>query len=619
MKTKKLLSLLLALMMMLSVVPMYASAAEKLTATANVESYPTLSYKTADGKMYYGQTLEEALIINDDEVVRDAAGNQVAGHFEFRKPEYIPTPGTDIKLDIIFVPDDEDAYTSFTKLRSSLVYTVEAVTLVPVDENDPVPVASEVEPGALLSTSVLSGGALTNPHNPNEPNLLDTKWIWSPSLNPASKTVVNASGYYTAQFAPAGYDVITVQVYVKVASAIPETEIVEFPTIPELTYNPNVTWADIDLTGGKAVIKGTNTKVEGTFAIKNLNAIPNPSKTEIDVVFTPANAEEALPYEFTIPVKVNALPISFGEDYKGTTIDDPFEVEVTYGEKVSEVLFQAKKHLNYPTPSVVGIEDANSLAENGKVYEVHVLNYSNSNYTGTYAYVKAIFKTTEITSAIKKSIGSGLNKFFIDCGNYSPQGTFTVYCNGEEIAEVKAGYSFDCEVYTDEGGTYEITAKYNPIENDYFIVSDASWSITVAPVRHIKVANTSSMPFTVNGNSGHTATIRTGDTIVMEYTMPEFAYWVIKDGNGKTVELDGIDVNEKKITFTMPDYDLKFSVKTPAQLEQEEAEANCDHFCHSDNQFLQIFWNIISFFMRLFGTEQYCECGAAHYDAPIFG
>ena len=36
MKTKKLLSILLALMMMLSVVPFYASAAEKLTATANV-------------------------------------------------------------------------------------------------------------------------------------------------------------------------------------------------------------------------------------------------------------------------------------------------------------------------------------------------------------------------------------------------------------------------------------------------------------------------------------------------------------------------------------------------------------------------------------------------------
>ena len=49
MKTKKLLSILLALMMMLSVVPMYASAAEALKAT-NVTQWPTVSYKNADGK-----------------------------------------------------------------------------------------------------------------------------------------------------------------------------------------------------------------------------------------------------------------------------------------------------------------------------------------------------------------------------------------------------------------------------------------------------------------------------------------------------------------------------------------------------------------------------------------
>ncbi len=587
--------------------------------SSNITAWPTTSYVNGE-TMYFGQSINEAVVLSGGTV--EYNGTIVNGHFEFIDPNSIPTSTGNKRADIKFVPDDTTAFVGFEVTRCrNVTYTVSATTPVFVDEvNDPI-VATEVEAGALLSTSTLSGGKMINPYNAEEPKLLAAEWIWSPSINQASSTFVYESGYYTAQLVATGYTMVTAEVYVKIASAIPETTIVEYPTVPELTYNPDVTWADIELTGGKAVIKGTETEVEGTFAIKEsrLTANPNPNFSEIEIVFTPANAEEALPNEFTIPVKVNALPISFGEDYKGTAIDEPFEVEVEYGSKVSEVLFQAKKHLNYPTPSVVMIEDANSLAENGKVYKVSVLNYNNSNYTGTYAYVKAIFKTTEIAAEIKKSTGSGRNRFFVDCGDYSPEGTFTVYCNGEEIAEVKHGIPFDCVVYTDAGGTYEITTKYNPVENDYFIVADALWSITLAPVRDITVANTSSMPFTVNGNSGHTAEIRTGDTIEMQYTMPEFAYWVIKDCKGNTVTLDGVDLTSKKISFAMPDCDLKISVKTPAQLEQEEAEANCDHLCHSDNAFYQVLWNILSIIFRLFNIQQYCDCGATHYDAPIFG
>lgn len=614
MKTKKLLSILLVLVMMLSIVPMYASAADPIAlTTSNIVTYPTAEYIN-NGAIYFGQKVGDAISFSGGEVQYN--GETVPGHFEPVDMNTVPTSTGTQRADIKFIPDDTTLYSGFEYKRCRYVtYTVSKTTPVFVDaENDPL-VASEVEAGAKLSTSILSGGKMVNPYNADEAKIAARSWEWS---NP--DTVINESGYYEAIFVPVGYEKTTVQVYVKIASDVPETEILENPTISDFVYDENLTWKDVKINGGKAVIKGTETIVEGVFSVADnvKDWVPTVGLNNVPVVFTPYDAEVALPYSFNIPVTVNALPISFGEDYKGTTVDDPFEVEVTYGSKVSGVLSAAKKHLNYPTPSVVGIEDENSLAENGKVYKVSVLNYSNSNYTGTYAYVKATFKTTEISSEIKRS-SLGRNKFFVDCASYYPQGTFTVYCNGEEIAEVKCGVAFDCEVYNDEGGTYEITAKYNPIENDYFIVSDASWSITVAPVRHIKVANTSSMPFKVNGNSGHTATIRTGDTIVMEYTMPEFAYWVIKDGNGKTVELDGVDVNEKKITFTMPDHDLDISVKTPAQIEREEAIANCDHFCHSDNQFLQIFWNIISFFMRLFGTEQYCECGAAHYDAPIFG
>ena len=76
--------------MMLSVVPMYASAAEPEVLTkSNITQYPTISFKNADGKFYAGQMVGDGLIINDDEIVTDASGNQVAGHFEFIDLTYI--------------------------------------------------------------------------------------------------------------------------------------------------------------------------------------------------------------------------------------------------------------------------------------------------------------------------------------------------------------------------------------------------------------------------------------------------------------------------------------------------------------------------------------------------
>ncbi len=51
---------------------------------------------------------------------------------------------------------------------------------------------------------------------------------------------------------------------------------------------------------------------------------------------------------------------------------------------------------------------------------------------------------------------------------------------------------------------------------------------------------------------------------------------------------------------------------------EKPADTDCDHLCHKDG-ILGFFWKIISFFQRLFGIEQYCDCGALHYEKAIFG
>ncbi len=40
---------------------------------------------------------------------------------------------------------------------------------------------------------------------------------------------------------------------------------------------------------------------------------------------------------------------------------------------------------------------------------------------------------------------------------------------------------------------------------------------------------------------------------------------------------------------------------------------NCSHLCHSTNSFMQFIWKIAKFICRIFGTNQYCDCGMAHW------
>ncbi|MBR2414006.1 MAG: hypothetical protein IKB13_05855, partial [Clostridia bacterium] len=64
MKTRKLISLLLALMMFVSVVPFYASAAEPIALTeANVTVWPT-----ASGEIWFGQKINEGVTLIGGEV-----------------------------------------------------------------------------------------------------------------------------------------------------------------------------------------------------------------------------------------------------------------------------------------------------------------------------------------------------------------------------------------------------------------------------------------------------------------------------------------------------------------------------------------------------------------------
>ncbi len=554
MKTKKLLSLLLALMMMLSVVPMYAFAATTLSAS-NVTQWPTLSYKNEDGKMYYGQTIGEALIINDDEIVLDTDGNQVAGHFEFIDPTLIQLPGTNIKSHIQFVPDDTDAYTGFQKKRSSLLYNVETVTLVYVDEvNDPL-VASEVEAGALLSTSTLSGGKMTNPYNPEEPNLIARSWEWT---NP--NTVVNESGYYEARFLPIGYTATTAQVYVKIAGEVPETTISEMPIIEPLAYDASMTLKDVVIKGGVAVLKVEGTVVEGTFSIaESAKDYPlSVGNYNVPVTFTPTDPEAALPYTIDVPITVTKAPIKFVDENGNEIVP---EITVDYGTEVGDYINLFKgfaTNCNETLRFILADEVKNAVPTVGThEYEVTAATFKTvgvaSNYEDTVLKFKVIVEPMELAVKFLTETGGQTNPNYCEIGVTSnvlsarPQGTFAIYVDGVLLKD-GLRYHEKVEWPVAASKTYELKVVYTPVDNDPYIIEDYISTIK----KNLYWMFTSGK--NVNGPSDLIACGATVE-ISANLTSENFAGWKVTNAAGEEVDL-GLDNTSVKATITMPDYDI---------------------------------------------------------------
>ena len=159
MKTKKLLSILLALMMMLSVVPMYASAATQIALKAtHVTEWPT-----AEGEIYYGEPLSKIKLIGGEVQYN---GTVVPGHFEHVDPTVSAEEAMDAyEADIKFIPDDTSTYKGFTKLYSKTTFKVHKTTPILADETKPPVATAIVEPGVALSSIAISDGAMINPYD----------------------------------------------------------------------------------------------------------------------------------------------------------------------------------------------------------------------------------------------------------------------------------------------------------------------------------------------------------------------------------------------------------------------------------------------------------------------
>lgn len=543
---KRTFSIILAVFMLVSALPFTASAADPIALTvSNVTEWPVATPK--NGVVYYGEKVGDALDLVGGKV--EYNGVTVSGHFEFIDPTAIPTSFGSNRANIKFVPDDESTYIGFEKKRCGDVkFDVTKTTPVYADEaNDPV-VATKVEAGSKLSSSVLSGGKMINPYNPDEPKVLAQTWYWVDET-----VIVNESGYYEASFSVGNYNQVFAQVYVGIIVDIIESEISIIPSVPALIYDGVTTWNDITLSGGLAVEKGTSKAIEGTFSIAESWKVKviNAGTYEIDVTFTPNDTESYTKVDFKIPVTVNKAPIRFVDENGNDIVP---EITVTYGTKfndISRLLNPYVKGADY-TYFVMG-DLSSKVCEEGTYTVKATAPSDGAHYEDTDLTFKIVIEKKKLNPKLYSTTG----KLYIydNSGVYHPTGTFTLEytIDGVEqtpIEGIKYHEHFDWNPTKSGNYRYEIV-YVEATENEHYIIDDFSTTNTV----------TLSWNMSATGAVDSTQAYGTQQTVTAPATDPEkadkpfygFTGWTDVNGNtGLTEE----ELKAAEITFAMPDGDV---------------------------------------------------------------
>ncbi len=532
MKTRKLLSIILALMMMLSVVPFYASAEAVALTKDNIVEYPTVS-----GEIYFTQKIGDYLTLAGGKVTTDgtAEGTVVPGHFEFIDPEFVPTSDGENYADFKFIPDDADAYTGFeVDTGMDVIYMVNKATMKFADPTA-IPTATDVEAGKRLTKSdivgvdmvcQLTGATLTN-----------AKWTWE-----KSSTKVEASGYFPAKITCKGYETINnVFVYVRTVGDTSAPPIEEFPTIDSVIYRDGLTAKDLEIKGGKA-------NISGSFAFADPDQALKGGTNAVTVVFTPDDTSIA-PINMTINVTVEKIPSTFIDESGNAIIP---EVRVPYGYQLDFTVLKVMIERLAANCGEFTVQSFSSISYDTTVFAEYNgkarINLKNTNYSNEISF-KLIVEPKEVTPSIK---AYGNDEYEITTGNYQtkPKGTYDLYANDELVMEDIA-YQTRFTWRPEKSGNYTLKAVYNPIENDTFKVNDAVREMELMLTWKIDCINCKANPCAYGEKA-----------IVIHELGDKFAGWVVYDQNGNEFTPENMVTDTSSfLYFTMPDFPVTVEAK----------------------------------------------------------
>ncbi len=465
MKTKKFLSILLALMMMLSSVPMFAFAATAPTVT----SWPTIVEEYAEVGMLYSSV---TLTGGEASVPGTFSPRSATGYF------ISPSAGTTVRLK--FTPDDIENYTA-VNAASSACPKIEVR-----------PCSNPVLQGEIVAKKNLKGTAIGT----SELSLADDATIMAYATEITTRvdtiTFDNPDKVYTEEGTYEEPVTIKFKVHssgmpyavdlkatakITVADKL-DAEITTAPTAASIGIDDNTTAKDIVLSGGAA-------NVDGRFVISNPEQKLTIGENTVNVTFIPADTSK---YN---PASVDIIVSGSGK----IKVPENLVISAEWTGKTMSYRYLS------PKASSLGIEPADAKisfsntenTESGflKLYFVPgeydaYITVSATDYASTTVPVKINILPAKSTGAAVKSgttsvvqpDGSYLLNITVAATNDAPiqNGTMVVYVNGEAIAEFPSSKTTQkVQHIITKSGNYKVTVGYIAGEGDYYIYENGEW------------------------------------------------------------------------------------------------------------------------------------------------
>ena len=496
MKTKKTLAILLAVMMILSAVPMVASAALQLTKNT-IKVIPLSVYPL---EVNYGATYADLTITGGAcyYIEADGTETEVAGHFEVRSARQKPEISDAHQVVLLFYPDDTTTYAT----RSGTLYgdqvTIKSGTWSTIKVKGLASTLVEkptitIQAGETLANAVISGGIV----NDADGNAITTG-TWE--LTDKTATPVNGESY-EVKWSGEGYDNITTTAVLTI-EGIDTTvygEVTAWPEIECPEWTKGMTVADLSLKGGEAT-------VEGVFKITNLatTALKPNTMTYITVAFTPSDPDVVMTtvttktYQVTptftvkdiIVESITPITIEYGTmlqsmggpaSYYGVKTDVAdarlsFNLQENKDAGVYDVAlapgeYTVKGYVNVPTEWITGIGGVNFYNPTTIDVPIIVTKKLSTAKFGSVGSQEIVQEDGSVLMNISYRFNAEEGRF----------GHAVLKVNGETVVENitetagTAYYGYNVR----ESGTYTATLEYVPAENDYIEYAETVQTKTV--------------------------------------------------------------------------------------------------------------------------------------------
>ena len=620
---RKSLAVLLAVIMLATFMPLFASAATTINRN-NVKIVPP---SVSPAEINYGQTLADVTLTGGECWYVDpdtGAETLVPGHFEHRSTTTKPGVSDAYEITLKFVSDDTTAYSNISILRKSST-TLKSGTwpTIKVKGAESVlveaPVMSDLKVNAnptlgasRASASTASGGKVLD-ENGNEV----TGGTWKVTGYPEGvneNTFLYTDTPVTVTWTCTGYESVTAQ------STIHVTQGHEYYNIyapgklsisgQSLTYDEKRTWADEDLIIPGVIKDKNGVDVPGRWEVRlNVNATAamthaigaSTSNTLVRIFFVP---EDSSLGEYSFSDSIG--PVAKAD----FALSDDSVLVLNYGAAHQTPYQKTKNHFQFSTlktvPEEAGVYTIGwskdvfdpATADYGSVTMVEVtVNPESKNYNTMkitipvkiqpYTITTFFANATETSAFIKDGAYSedgihGLVTYIVDFQNTRLLGSVKIQAtDGTNIYDVdtvdadeQGKFFVEDKWQAPADGNYNFIYTYIPSENDTATFSEEKF-----------LTRTSTEGIDVDMKELRTVTVKIGSTVYTEQVREGFAFnktwseitdldssvfgsWEFTDAEGNIIEIDdrhpaGVDYfTDTRLNFTIPEHDVVVTAKT---------------------------------------------------------